>query len=130
MIIKVCFNMENAGGVTGMDDFLKEFFPKVYERKQHAHENNYCKFDNQYLQLFTSSLYLSALVSSFVASKVCSVKGRKPSILISAVFFLAGSALSALSQTLWMVIIGRVLMGVGVGFGNEVSYVTTHYCIF
>ncbi|KNA16476.1 hypothetical protein SOVF_088700 isoform A [Spinacia oleracea] len=108
-----------SGGVTGMDDFLKEFFPKVYERKQHAHENNYCKFDNQYLQLFTSSLYLSALVSSFVASKVCSVKGRKPSILISAVFFLAGSALSALSQTLWMVIIGRVLMGVGVGFGNE-----------
>ncbi|XP_021724294.1 sugar transport protein 8-like [Chenopodium quinoa] len=108
-----------SGGVTGMDDFLKEFFPKVYQRKQHAHENNYCKFDNQYLQLFTSSLYLSALVSSFLASKVCSLKGRKPTILISAVFFLVGSAFSALSQRLWMVIIGRVFMGVGVGFGNE-----------
>ncbi|CAO2831734.1 unnamed protein product [Amaranthus hypochondriacus] len=108
-----------SGGVTGMDDFLKEFFPKVYERKQHAQENNYCKYDNQYLQLFTSSLYLSALVSSFLASKVCTVKGRKPSILISSLFFLVGSALSALSQRLWMVIIGRVLMGVGVGFGNE-----------
>ena len=46
-----------------MDD-LEKFFQKVFERKQHAHENNYCKFDNQNLQLFTSSLYLSALVSS------------------------------------------------------------------
>ncbi|KAL2923615.1 Sugar transport protein 8 [Bienertia sinuspersici] len=108
-----------SGGVTGMDDFLIKFFPKVYERKQHAQENNYCKFDNQYLQLFTSSLYLSALVSSFVASKVCSVKGRKPTILISAVFFLVGTAMSALAPSLWMVIVGRVLMGVGVGFGNE-----------
>ncbi|KAH9617778.1 hypothetical protein KSS87_002546 [Heliosperma pusillum] len=108
-----------SGGVTGMDDFLIKFFPKVYERKQHAHENNYCKYDNQYLQLFTSSLYLSALVSSFLASKVCSVKGRKPSIMVSSVFFMVGSAMSALAQHLWTVIIGRVLMGVGVGFGNE-----------
>ncbi|GAB2295163.1 Sugar transport protein 8 [Dionaea muscipula] len=108
-----------SGGVTGMDDFLLEFFPKVYARKLRAHENNYCKFNDQYLQLFTSSLYLSALVSSFVASKVCSAKGRKPTILIASAFFLVGSAISALAQTLWMVIIGRVLMGVGVGFGNE-----------
>ncbi|KAK9664343.1 hypothetical protein RND81_14G034900 [Saponaria officinalis] len=108
-----------SGGVTGMDDFLIKFFAEVYARKQHAHENNYCKYDNQYLQLFTSSLYLSALVSTFIASKVCSAKGRKPSILVSSVFFMVGSALSALAQHLWMVIIGRVLMGVGVGFGNE-----------
>ncbi|CAO2822219.1 unnamed protein product [Amaranthus hypochondriacus] len=108
-----------SGGVTGMDDFLKEFFPKVYTRKHHAEESNYCKFNDQYLQLFTSSLYLSALVSSLVASKVCTIYGRKPAIFISSVFFLMGSTLSALSLHLWMVIIGRLLMGVGVGFGNE-----------
>ncbi|KAL8144011.1 hypothetical protein V2J09_017043 [Rumex salicifolius] len=108
-----------SGGVTGMDDFLEKFFPSVYTKKLMAHENNYCKFDNQYLQLFTSSLYLSALVASFAASKVCSAFGRKPTIISASVFFLAGTLLSALSHHLWMVIVGRVIMGVGVGFGNE-----------
>ncbi|KAF8389951.1 hypothetical protein HHK36_024471 [Tetracentron sinense] len=50
-----------------MDDFLKKFFHYVYENKRYAKENNYCKDDNQYLQLFTSSLYLAALFSSFAA---------------------------------------------------------------
>ncbi len=104
-----------------MDDFLIEFFPKVYERKQHAKENNYCKYDDQFLQLFTSSLYLAALFSSFVASKVCSKFGRKPSILIASLFFMSGAALSAGAQNLWMLIIGRILLGFGVGFGNEVK---------
>jgi MFS transporter, SP family, sugar:H+ symporter len=46
----------HAGGVTAMDDFLVRFFPAVYARKHRARENNYCKFDDQRLQLFTSSL--------------------------------------------------------------------------
>ncbi|KAL9401522.1 hypothetical protein Peur_005371 [Populus x canadensis] len=54
-----------------MDDFVIEFFSAVYERKLRAKENNHCKYDDQYLQLFTSSLYLAAFVSSFGASKPC-----------------------------------------------------------
>ncbi|KAJ6689398.1 hypothetical protein OIU85_005767 [Salix viminalis] len=61
-----------SGGVTAMDDFLKKFFYEVWERKQLAHENNYCKYDNKKLQLFTSSLYIAALIASFIASKTCS----------------------------------------------------------
>ncbi|KAI4312573.1 hypothetical protein MLD38_037378 [Melastoma candidum] len=35
-----------------MDDFLKEFFPKVYRGKQmHLHETDYCKYDNRLLTL-------------------------------------------------------------------------------
>ncbi|KAE8676189.1 Sugar transport protein 2 [Hibiscus syriacus] len=108
-----------SGGVTAMDDFLIKFFPKVHERKMHAKEDNYCKYDDQYLQLFTSSLYLAALVSSFFASKVCTKFGRKPTILAASLFFLAGAALSSGAPNLWMLIIGRVLLGIGVGFGNE-----------
>ncbi|KAK8688480.1 hypothetical protein V6N13_087244 [Hibiscus sabdariffa] len=102
-----------------MDDFLIKFFPKVHERKMHAKEDNYCKYDDQFLQLFTSSLYLAALVSSFIASKVCTKFGRKPTILAASVFFLVGAGLSSGAQNLWMLIIGRVLLGFGVGFGNE-----------
>ncbi|KAK2646972.1 hypothetical protein Ddye_022167 [Dipteronia dyeriana] len=108
-----------SGGVTAMDDFLIKFFPVVHERKLHAKEDNYCKYDNQFLQLFTSSLYLAALVSSFAASKVCTKFGRKPTILVASTFFLAGAALSAAAQNIWMIIIPRILLGIGVGFGNE-----------
>lgn len=104
-----------------MDDFLEKFFPRVYERKHHAYENNYCKFDDQLLQLFTSSLYLAALVASFFASTACNKLGRKPTIGMASIFFIFGAIISALADVNWILILGRILFGIGVGFGNEVS---------
>ncbi|KAL7212306.1 hypothetical protein ACSBR2_015062 [Camellia fascicularis] len=109
-----------SGGVTVMDDFLIKFFPKVHERKLHAKEDNYCKYDDPLLQLFTSSLYLAALVASFGASKACRIFGRKPTILVASLFFIRGAGFSALAEHKWMLILGRILFGIGVGFGNEV----------
>jgi len=108
-----------SGGVTSMDDFLIEFFPSVYEKKHRAKEDNYCKFDNQDLQLFTSSLYLAALVSSFFASKSCTMFGRKRTMQAASLFFLLGVILNGAARDLAMLIIGRILLGVGVGFGNQ-----------
>ncbi|THU55635.1 hypothetical protein C4D60_Mb11t08640 [Musa balbisiana] len=108
-----------SGGVTSMDDFLEEFFPVVYERKHKAKEDNYCKYDNQGLQLFTSSLYLAALVSSFVASKLCTKHGRRLTMQAASVFFLVGVVLNAAARNIAMLIIGRILLGVGVGFANQ-----------
>lgn len=102
-----------------MDDFLVKFFPEVIKKKLEAHENNYCKYDHPILQLFTSSLYLAALVSSFAASKVCSKFGRKPAIILASLLFLLGSGLNAGAEAMWMLIVGRILFGFGVGFGNE-----------
>ncbi|CAL9131918.1 unnamed protein product [Musa acuminata var. zebrina] len=108
-----------SGGVTSMDDFLEEFFPAVFERKHKAKEDNYCKFDNQNLQLFTSSLYLAALVASFVASKICTKHGRKLTMQAASIFFLVGVVLNAAAVNIAMLIIGRILLGVGVGFANQ-----------
>ncbi|KAK6139060.1 hypothetical protein DH2020_027183 [Rehmannia glutinosa] len=108
-----------SGGVTSMDDFLIKFFPKVHERKMHAYEDNYCKYDDHTLQLFTSSLYLAALVASFFASKACTVFGRRPTITMASSFFIAGALLCAFAEFKWMLIVGRILFGIGVGFGNE-----------
>ncbi|XP_071699472.1 sugar transport protein 8-like [Rutidosis leptorrhynchoides] len=108
-----------SGGVTSMDVFLKRFFHSVYVKKNHAREDNYCKFDDQYLQLFTSSLYLAAVVSSFFASKCCKKRGRRITIRLAAVFFLVGVALNAAAMNLMMLIVGRILLGFGVGFGNQ-----------
>ncbi|KAJ6430031.1 hypothetical protein OIU84_021444 [Salix udensis] len=108
-----------SGGVTAMDDFLKKFFYEVWERKQLAHENNYCKYDNKKLQLFTSSLYIAALIASFIASKTCSKYGRKPTMQLASIFFIIGVAMTTFAVNIEMLIIGRLHLGLGVGFANQ-----------
>ncbi|KAG6390856.1 hypothetical protein SASPL_148601 [Salvia splendens] len=109
-----------SGGVTSMKPFLKKFFPKVYRRMEEDTKiSNYCKFDSQLLTLFTSSLYLAGLIASFFASSTTKAYGRKPSIIIGGAAFLAGAALNGTALNIYMLIFGRVLLGVGVGFANQ-----------
>lgn len=104
-----------------MDAFLEKFFHDVYEKKKHAHENNYCKYDNQGLAAFTSSLYLAGLVASLIASPITRNYGRRASIICGGISFLSGAALNAGAANLAMLLLGRILLGVGIGFGNQVS---------
>ncbi|KAI3458339.1 hypothetical protein Pfo_015002 [Paulownia fortunei] len=109
-----------TGGVTSMVPFLKKFFPGVYRKmKEDTEISNYCKFDSQLLTSFTSSLYVAGLVASFFASRVTQDYGRKPSIIIGGVAFLIGSALGGAAENIYMLIFGRLLLGVGVGFANQ-----------
>ncbi|XP_055813498.1 sugar transport protein 13 [Solanum dulcamara] len=109
-----------SGGVTSMDPFLKKFFPTVYKRtKEPELDSNYCKYDNQGLQLFTSSLYLAGLTATFFASYTTRKLGRRLTMLIAGCFFIIGVVLNAAAQDLAMLIIGRILLGCGVGFANQ-----------
>ncbi|KAL9148304.1 hypothetical protein ABFS82_12G033100 [Erythranthe guttata] len=114
------FDLGISGGVTSMAPFLQKFFPEVYE-KEHADTstNQYCKFDSQKLQLFTSSLYLAALVASFIAAAVTKKFGRRISMMIAGFIFLIGAALTGAAVHIAMLIGGRLLLGVGVGFANQ-----------
>ncbi|XP_071716667.1 sugar transport protein 13 [Rutidosis leptorrhynchoides] len=109
-----------SGGVTAMPDFLKKFFPVVY-RKTISGDlgSNYCKYDNQGLQLFTSSLYLAGLTATFFASYTTRRLGRRLTMLIAGVFFIFGVGFNAAAQDLAMLIVGRILLGCGVGFANQ-----------
>ncbi|XP_021823176.1 sugar transport protein 13-like [Prunus avium] len=110
-----------SGGVTAMPSFLKKFYPDVYASTQKLKTNsNYCKYNNQSLQLFTSLLYLAALVATFFASYTTKRLGRKKTMLIAGFFFIIGTVLNAAFNHLAMVIIGRILLGCGIGFGNQV----------
>ncbi|KAK9149297.1 hypothetical protein Scep_008054 [Stephania cephalantha] len=114
------YDLGVSGGVTSMDDFLVRFFPKVYKRKlAYKNETDYCKYDNQVLTLFTSSLYFAGLVSTFAASYLTRQKGRKASIICGSISFLLGAIVNAAAQNIAMLIIGRILLGVGIGFGNQ-----------
>ncbi|KVH93577.1 hypothetical protein Ccrd_004372 [Cynara cardunculus var. scolymus] len=112
--------LNSNSGVTSMPDFLKKFFPAVYKRtKEGDQDSNYCKYDNQGLQLFTSSLYLAGLTATFFASYTTRRLGRRLTMLIAGVFFIIGVVFNAAAQDLAMLIIGRILLGCGVGFANQ-----------
>ncbi|GAA0165736.1 secondary carrier transporter [Lithospermum erythrorhizon] len=109
-----------SGGVTSMDSFLEKFFPSVYRKeKADTSKNQYCKFDSQTLTMFTSSLYLAALLSSLVASSVTRKFGRKLSMLFGGILFCAGALINGFAQAVWMLIVGRILLGFGIGFANQ-----------
>lgn len=106
-----------------MAPFLKKFFPEVFTKMtQVAERSNYCIFDSQLLTSFTSSLYIAGLVASFLASPVTRTYGRKPTIIIGGIAFLIGSALGGAASNIYMLLLGRILLGVGVGFANQVHF--------
>ncbi|KAL2650571.1 hypothetical protein R1flu_018699 [Riccia fluitans] len=110
-----------SGGVTSMDGFLQKFFPEVYDRKHSPNntDGNYCKYNNQKLQAFTSSLYIAGLLATYVASWTSRRYGRRPTMKIGAASFIIGTTLCSAAQNIIMLILGRVLLGIGVGFANQ-----------
>ncbi|KAK1380067.1 Sugar transport protein 13 [Heracleum sosnowskyi] len=109
-----------SGGVTAMPDFLKKFFPVVYKRIQEKGvDSNYCKYNNEGIQLFTSSLYTSALLATFLASYTTRKFGRTRSMLIAGILFQIGVVFNATAINLSMLIFGRLALGCGVGFANQ-----------
>ncbi|NP_001268040.1 hexose transporter [Vitis vinifera] len=109
-----------SGGVTSMAPFLQKFFPSVYRKEAlDKSTNQYCKFDSETLTLFTSSLYLAALLSSLVAATVTRKFGRKLSMLFGGLLFCAGAIINGAAKAVWMLIVGRILLGFGIGFANQ-----------
>ncbi|KAI7844484.1 hypothetical protein COHA_001943 [Chlorella ohadii] len=99
-------------GITGGVEAFEEFQQKanVYNAKHgpNAEANNdpYWK-----LQVFTSSLFLAGLFSSIFAGHITRHFGRKLTMIIGAVWFLAGAGLNAGD---------RIFLGFGVGMANQV----------
>lgn len=113
-----------------MAPFLEKFFPSVYYKEtQDKSTNQYCKFDSETLTLFTSSLYLAALISSLVASTITRKFGRRLSMLFGGLLFCAGAILNGFANHVWMLIVGRILLGFGIGFANQVILIQMPFCI-
>ncbi|XVF44565.1 hypothetical protein PTKIN_Ptkin02bG0135000 [Pterospermum kingtungense] len=111
-----------SGGVSLMESFLNKFLPSLLEQQKPtvAGEGNvFCKFHNPLLIWFTSSLYLAASIASLLASVVTRNFGRKASMLVGGIACLIGSTINGLAMKVTSLIIGRLLLGVGVGFANQ-----------
>ncbi|KAI4967876.1 hypothetical protein ZWY2020_006979 [Hordeum vulgare] len=120
-VLFACIVAATGGLIFGYDIGIS-VLSGVYHKEQEAERNQsnqYCKFDSQLLTMFTSSLYLAALVASFFAATVTRVAGRKWSMFAGGVTFLVGAALNGAAKNVLMLILGRVLLGIGVGFANQ-----------
>lgn len=104
-----------------MIPFLEKFFPEILKKAASVEQNTYCVYDNQLLTLFTSSLYLAGLVTSLIASRITTTLGRRNTILLGGAIFLVGGAINGGAQNIAMLIVGRILLGFGIGFTNQVS---------
>ena len=101
------YDLGISGGVTSMDPFLKKFFPDVYAKEMNMKpsDNQYCRFDSQVLTLFTSS--------------ITRIFGRRLTMLSGGILFLVGAGFNAFAQKVWMLIVGRMLLGFGIGCANQ-----------
>ncbi len=113
------YDLGVTGGVESMPSFQRQFFPSVYDAEQNDSASSpYCTYNSASLQLFTSVLFLAGLAASPFASWTSTKGGRLVSMAIAAVSFLIGAALNAGAQNLAMLYVGRIMLGVGVGFAN------------
>lgn len=70
------------------------------------------------VEMIVSSTVFAAFVASVCGSYINSWKGRHYCIMLSSVLFAIGSLLLALSFNFWMLIFGRVIVGLGVGLSS------------
>ncbi|KAI4342936.1 hypothetical protein MLD38_027498 [Melastoma candidum] len=109
-----------SGGVSTMPSFLEKFFPAIRrDMTEGSSRNQYCQYDSQLLTMFISSSFLAALLASLVASTVTRKLGRNIAIFFGGILFLAGGIVNGFAKALWMLILGRMLIGFGIGFVNQ-----------
>lgn len=108
-----------TGGVTAMEPFLQHFFPFVLRADATSPQTLYCRYSSVSLQLFTSSFFLAGALTALIAAHINTSWGRKPTMVLGALTFLAGAAMCSAAMQLWQIILGRVLLGGGVGLANQ-----------
>jgi sugar porter (SP) family MFS transporter len=90
----------DTGVVSGALLFLKQDFGGLSSFQQ---------------ELVTSLLLIGAMIGAFGAGIVADRIGRRPTILITAVVFIAGVLLAAFSPAFWVLVVARVVIGLAVG---------------
>jgi MFS family permease len=73
------------------------------------------------LELFMGSLNLWAILGAFLASLLADQLGRRKSFAVASVGFIIGVACMATAHSFAQLMVGRVLIGLGCGFGFAVD---------
>lgn len=69
-------------------------------------------------EAIVSSTLFTAFISSMISGSVADKFGRRPVILLSSLVFTAGSVILAMAWNKYILLIGRLVVGAGVGFSS------------
>ncbi|KAK9807820.1 hypothetical protein WJX72_010227 [[Myrmecia] bisecta] len=111
------------GGVTGgtlsMEGFQRDFFPSTLNPPPET--DPYCKYNLKLLQLYASLMHFTGSVASIPAGFFTRSHGRTRAMALAGTSFLSGCVFLAAAQgsQFWMIMVGRVFWGVGVGFADQ-----------
>ncbi|RWA12376.1 hypothetical protein EKO27_g2751 [Xylaria grammica] len=105
------YNQANLGGLVGLEDWTS-IFPEI----DTAHTTGSIKSSHATLQgLVVASFTLGAIPGCLSCSYTADRFGRKPVIFMGALVSLVGEILEASAFGLAQLVVGRVILGVGVG---------------
>lgn len=71
--------------------------------------------------VMVSAVPLGALFASLISGKLCDAIGRRYSLLLTAVLFTFGSLQCMAAQSITVLILARILLGIAIGIGSCVS---------
>jgi sugar porter (SP) family MFS transporter len=71
-------------------------------------------------ELLTSILLIGAVIGALAAGRIADKIGRRPTVLATAVVFVAGVALAAASPTFGVLVVARIVIGLAVGSASMV----------
>ncbi|KAF6263304.1 general substrate transporter [Scenedesmus sp. NREL 46B-D3] len=94
----------STGGIITMRNFQETFF-----------------YNDQLLQLLTSSLFLSGAVAALVGMVTSKKLGRRFTMVTAGAAFIIGTVLIATSSAMAQLVVGRLVQGVGVGFATQAT---------
>ncbi|KAJ4716628.1 Sugar transport protein [Melia azedarach] len=119
----VMFGYESGiyGGVMKTEAFLKQFFPSVLRRATNEKQDQFCVYDSKLLVGYISSLYVAGIFSALLAGRLTTSAGRKGALIIGGMVYFIGVSLHALAVNLPMLMLGRSLIGFGLGFTNQAA---------
>ncbi|CAG5116893.1 unnamed protein product, partial [Candidula unifasciata] len=69
-------------------------------------------------ELIVSATVGAAAIFSLLAGFMCDILGRKITIMIASVVFVVGAVVMGAAQSKEMLLIGRVIVGIGIGFAS------------
>ena len=116
-----------SGGISNMDSFFKLFFHKLNYKKMKTKEGNFCVYYDGIIEAYLSLIFGSAAVAALASVFLYKKLGRRWPLLLGFSSLLLGSLLSSSMEVLWILFIGRIITGIGIGIVSQVKILIQEY---
>ena len=109
-----------SGEALGTKAFTKKLSKKLYYKKLHARDDNYCAFYDLRLQVGICATHVMVIISTITRRRVCKCWGTRRALASATFFMIIGVGLIIFFQHMWTLIVGLILQSCGLGLTHQV----------